>query len=113
MDFIVGKMGRPIAAIGAVICCFILYRLAVGYYTLRHAPYRRGQHGWTHVGYAPLTDAETFADAEDGYDDSEPNPSPSGIPSSRLNSPLPDKPLPPLPYDDEEDDDDSDQNDGG
>jgi hypothetical protein len=110
MDFI-ENLGRPIAAVGAVICCFILYRLAVGYYAIRHTPYRRGQHAWTHVGYAPLTDAETFADDEDGYGDGETNMSASGIPSSRLNSPLPDKPLPPLPYDDEEDDE-NDHNDG-
>jgi hypothetical protein len=112
MDFI-NNLGRPIAAVGAVICCFILYRLAVGYYALSHAPFRLGQHGWKHVAYAPLTDADAFADDEDGYNDNEANPSSNGTLSSRLNSPLPDKPLPPLPYDDEEDNDDNDRNDGG
>jgi hypothetical protein len=113
---IIENMGRPIAAVGAVVCCFILYRLAVGYYTFaRHAPYRRAQHGWKHVAYAPLTDTETFADDEDedGYNDNEVNPPPNGVPSSRLNSPLPDKPLPPLPDDDEEDGNDHDHNVGG
>jgi hypothetical protein len=112
MDFI-ENLGRPIAAVGAVVCCFILYRLAVGYYALSPGPFRRGQHGWKHVTYAPLTDADAFADDEDGYDDNEAGAQSTGIPSSRLNSPLPDKPLPPLPYDDEDDDDDNDRNDAG
>jgi hypothetical protein len=112
MDFI-ENLGRPIAAVGAVICCVILYRLAVGYYHLRrNASFRRTQHGWRHVAYAPLADADTFADDEDGYNDNEASPSTNGVPSSRLNSPLPDKPLPPLPYDGE-DDGDNYRNDGG
>jgi hypothetical protein len=105
MDFI-DNLGRPIAVVGAVVCCFILYRLASAYYAMSHTPFRRGQHA-----YAPLSDS--FTDDEDDYDDGEASPSSNGIPSSRLNSPLPDKPLPPLPYDDDQDDEDNGGNGAG
>jgi hypothetical protein len=93
---------RLLAATAAVVCCFLLYRLAKGYFynDQRSGRFigRRWGGGRKDVLYTRLPEGGAYEDEQDGYRDSDtfdhPLPSPS---HPLLNRPLPDKPLPPLP----------------
>ncbi|KAF2670131.1 hypothetical protein BT63DRAFT_230599 [Microthyrium microscopicum] len=95
-------VGRLLAAGAAVICCYLLYRLAKGFWRNYNRPgrsrsSRRKFYGRKDVRYSVLEgNEESFEDEDEGYHDSEDGSLPP-LPKVNLNRPLPDKPLPPLP----------------
>lgn len=100
-------MARVFAVAGAVICCYLLYRFAQGFWHnyrrpgwtgRRRIPDRRNYNGRKDVSYTRLGDVdEPFEDEDEGYHDPESIASPSIDKLWPTERPLPDKPLPPLP----------------
>lgn len=100
---IISNLGRLLAIAGAVVCCFLLYRFAQGFWERYNRPGRRlydrrpgRPFSRKDILYSRVASTDDFYDDEDeGYHDAENAHPPT--PKSWLDRPLPDKPLPPLP----------------
>lgn len=94
-----------LVATAALVCCYILYRLAQAYWDggrgSRRSPPRRAFGGRKDFQYTHLADGDSYEDDQDhgDYQESEYSVGTEHSSSSSYAAfkPLPDKPLPPLP----------------